>query len=210
MVTTSPPSGPPAPAGAVEADSGGPAGRPAPVVRGPALVVLGIAVFIVVAGMVASALASGNTPPPVARSVTVGGTAVPLLPATVALRPIVGRGEPPADIIGSLAVPSASQRTGVVDIDQGQGQFDRTVSFTTRLSSDQVVEAYRVLLPRLGWRVIYAGPGSNRLGEPGTEVLAKRGSGDGFYWEVGLVASPTTPDGSTPFSIEVFELPDVT
>ena len=39
-------------------------------------------------------------------------------------------------------------------------------------------------------------------------MLAKRGSGDGFYWEVGAVVSPTTAAGVTPFSVELFELPD--
>ena len=43
---------------------------------------------------------------------------------------------------------------------------------------------------------------------PGTEVLVKKGSGDSFYWEVGAAVSPTTSAGTTPFSLELFELPD--
>ena len=95
----------------------------------------------------------------------------------------------------------------MVNTDQGQAQFDRTVAFTTRLSSDQVVDVYRTLLPRLGWRVIYAGPGAGRRG-PGDRGPGQEGSGDGFYWEVGAVVSPTTSAGTTPFSLELFELPD--
>jgi hypothetical protein len=174
--------------------------------RGPALIVLGIAVLIVVAGVVASALDSGSSPTLTIRSITIpDGTVVHLTPATTAMKSIVGAGEPPADILGNLAVPAASPITHTLNIDQSAGQFDRTVSFTSGLSSDQMVDVYRTLLPRLGWRVIYVGP---QRGGLGTEVLAKKGSGDGFYWEVGAVASPTTSAGTTPFSLRLLELPD--
>jgi hypothetical protein len=177
-------------------------------VRGPALVVLGIAVFIVIVGTVASALDSGSTPTLSLRSVTVaGGTVVHLTPATTAMQSIVSAGQPPADILGNMAVPAGSRMVRTLNIDQSANQFDRTVYFTSELSSDEVVDAYRALLPRLGWKVIYVGTGAERSGQ-GTEVLAKRGSGDGYYWEVGTVVSPTTPAGITPFSVELFELPD--
>jgi hypothetical protein len=176
--------------------------------RGPALIVLGIAVFIVVAGTLASALDSGSTPVLTLRQVTVpDGTVVHLTPATTALRSIVGSGEPPADILGNMAVLAGSPAVRTLNADQGQAQFDRTVFFTTGLAAGQVVDAYRILLPKLGWKVVYVGSGAQRGGQQ-TEVLAKRGSGDGFYWEVGVVVSPTTATGSTPYSIELFELPD--
>ncbi len=209
MATTSPETGPGAPAGRPEVGPVEPH-VPTPSVRGPALIVLGIAVFIVVAGVVASAIGSGNGPTTTLGSITVAGTTVRLTPARVAMRAIVDASEPPGDIIGNLAVPAGSPVTHVVNIDQGQGQFDRTVAFTTQMSSGQVVGLYHSLLPRLGWRIIYAGPGTGRIGVPGTEVLGKLGSGDGFYWEVGVVASPTTSTGTTPFSIELFELNDDT
>ncbi len=175
--------------------------------RGPALVVLGIAVFIVVAGVLASALGSGTSPTLSIHSLTIpDGTVVNLTSATTAMRSIVGAGEPPADILGNLAVPSGAAVTHTVNSDQNAAQFDRTVSFRTGLSSDQVVDVYRNLLPRLGWRVIYVGAAKQQAA--GTEVLAKKGSGDGFYWEAGAVVSPTTSAGITPFSIQLFERPD--
>jgi hypothetical protein len=177
-------------------------------VRGPALIVLGIASFIVVAGIVASALNSGGNPTLSIRSVTIpDGTVVHLTPAATAMHRVVSLGEPPADILGNMAVPAASPVTGTVDSDQGQGQFDRTVSFHSGLSSNQVVDVYRTLLPRLGWQVVYVGSAAQR-GKQGTEVLGRHGSGDGFYWEVGVVVSPTTSSGSTPFSVELFQLDD--
>jgi hypothetical protein len=175
-------------------------------VRGPAWIVLGIAVFIVVIGTVASALDSGSTPTLSLHSVTIpDGTVVHLTPATTAMKSIVSAGQPPADILGNLAVPSGSPVVRTVNTDQGVAQFDRTVYFTTGLATDQVVAAYRTLLPKLGWDVIFVGAQPN---SQATELLAKRGSGDGFYWEVGAVASPTTSAGTTPFSVELFELPD--
>ncbi len=177
--------------------------------RGPALIVLGIAVLIVVVGVVASAVASGSSAPLSIHSVRIpDGTTVHLVPADRALHAIVSAGEPPADILNALAVPAHATVSRTVNIDQGAGQFDRTVEFRSgNLASGQVVDVYRTLLPKLGWKVIYVGSGAAHQAQ-GTEVLAKRGSGDSFYWEVGVVVSPTTSTGTTPFSVEVLELPD--
>lgn len=177
-------------------------------IRGPALVVLGIAVLIVVVGVVASALASGSDTTLSIHRITIpDGTSVPLTPAATAMRSIVSAGEPPADILGNLAVPSGSAATRSVNLDQGAGQFDRTVVFRTGLSADQVADLYRTLLPRLGWTLIDAGSPAGGS-TSGTVVLFKKGSGDSFYWEVGATVSPTTSTGTTTFSLELFELPD--
>ena len=126
--------------------------------RGPALVVLGIAVLIVVVGVVASALTSGSDTTLSVRTVTIpDGTVVPLTPAATAMRSVVSAGQPPADILGNLAVPTGSSVVRTVNIDQGVGQFDRTVVFRTGLSSDQVGDVYRTLLPKLGWKVTDSG-----------------------------------------------------
>jgi hypothetical protein len=188
-----------------ESDDASPADPAAPSfqpvsARGPALLVLGIAVLIVVAGAVGSAIASGSSP-------TLAVHRVALTPATQALHSIVGAGEPPADILGVLAVPTDSPVTGHTSADQGVSQYDRTVHFRSGLTSDQLVDVYRTLLPKLGWKVTYVGSGATHLAGS-TDVLAKKGSGDSFYWEVGVVVSPTTSAGSTPFSLEVLELPD--
>lgn len=177
-------------------------------VRGPALIVLGLAVFILLGGVVASALSSGGNPTFSLRQVTLAdGTTVALAPATTRLRAIVSNDEPPADILGNLGVPRESTVTGVVDSDQGTAQFDRTVDLTSHLAQGQVAGAYAELLRSVGWQVIYDGTAPQGVAGA-TEVLAKRGSGDGFYWETGVVVSPTTSAGATPYTIEVFETPD--
>jgi hypothetical protein len=181
--------------------------------RGPAVIVLGIAVVIVVVGLVGSAISSSNsaTAPasPVHQVTLSDGTSLLLTPATTALHSIVGQGQPPADILNNLAVPAGSRSTATINNDLTADAFDQTVDFATPLSNDEVVDAFKTLLPKLGWQVLFVGPGS-RGDSSGTEVLAKRGGSDGYDWEVGVVVSPTTLAGTTPFSVEVFQLTDDT
>ena len=177
-------------------------------IRGPAFIVLGLAVVILIGGVVASAISSGSDPTFVLRKVTLSdGTPVALAPATSKLHAIISNDEPPADIIGNLGILKASTVTGVLNSDQNASQFDRTVDLHSELAQGQVNEAYALMLKHVGWQVIYNGPAPQGVSGT-TEVLAKRGSGDGFYWETGIVVSPTTPAGVTPYSVEVFETPD--
>jgi len=176
--------------------------------KGPALVVLGIAVCIVVVGVVASALVSGSDATLSIHKITIpDGTSVPLTPAATALKPIISAGDPPSDILGNLAVPSGSTLTRSVNTDQGASQYDRTVYFRTGLSADQVGDLYRTLLPRLGWTALDSGSPATGS-STGTVILFRRPSGDSFYWELGATVSPTTSAGTTIFSLELYELPD--
>ena len=175
--------------------------------RAPALIVLGIAVVILVGGVVASALATSGSSALPFHSVTLpDGTEVVLTPATTALKPVISS-EPPADILGSLAVPAGSTRQGFVDTDQNQTQYDRSVTFTSGLSSDQLVSFFQTVLPKLGWKVTASAPDTAATSGT-TEVLATKGSDDGFYWEVGAVVSPGSSSGVTGYTLHLFEHPD--
>jgi hypothetical protein len=177
-------------------------------VKGPAMIVLGLAVVILLGGVAAAALSSGSNPTFTIRHVTLDdGTQVDLVPAAVKLHAIVNNDEPPADIIGNLGVPRESVVHGVINSDQHTAQFDRTVDLSSQLAQPQVVEAYRRMVTAVGWKVIYQGAAPQ--GQAGAdEILATKGSADGFYWEVGIVVSPTRATGSTPYSVEVFETSD--
>ncbi len=176
--------------------------------RVPVLIVLGLAVLILVGGVVASAVSSGSNPVFSLRKVTLSdGTVVPLSPAAVKMKAIESNDEPPADILGNLGVPTGSTVTGIVNADQDAAQFDRTVGFTSPLAQGQIIEAYTLLLKDVGWKILYSGP-SPQSAAGTNEVLAQKGSGDGFYWETGVVVSPTTSAGTTPYSVEVYETPD--
>ena len=75
-------------------------------VKGPALIVLGLAVVILLGGVAAAALTTSTNPTFRIQHVTLSdGTTVNLVPATSALHRIVSNGEPPADIIGNLGRP---------------------------------------------------------------------------------------------------------
>jgi hypothetical protein len=190
-------------------DSGNPGPAYEPMsIKGPALIVLGLAVVILLGGVAAAALSSSSNPTFSIRQVTLDdGTTVHMGPATVKLHAIVNNSEPPADIIGNLGIPQESTVTGVVNADRHTAQFDRTAKLSSQLAQPQVIEAYRRLLHAAAWKIVYEGPAPQ--GAPGaTEVLAKLGSSDGFYWEVGVVVSPTTPAGTTHYSVEVLETPD--
>ena len=176
-------------------------------VKGPALIVLGLAVVILLGGVAGAALSSSSNPTFTIRQVTLSdGTSVALVPATETLHAIVNNGEPPDDIIGNLGIPRESTVTGVIDSDQHAAQFDRTVKLTSQLAQPQVIEAYRRMVGATGWKVIFQGSAPQAAGA--TELLATHGSGDGFYWEIGVVVSPTTAAGATPYSVEIFETPD--
>jgi hypothetical protein len=177
--------------------------------RGPAVIVLAIAVFILVGGVVASAVFTSGTSKLTLASITIpDGTVVHLTPATTALKPVIDS-QPPSDILAALAVPAKSIERRFVNTDQNLTQYDRSVSFTSGLGSDQLVAFYQTLLPKLGWKVSATAADPAATVPPGTiEVLATKGSQDGFYWEVGAVVSPSTSAGNTPFTLDLYEQAD--
>ena len=178
-------------------------------IKSPAVIVLAIALVILIGGITASALAtSGSTTLTLTSVRLADGTVVHLEPGATALKPIEQQGNPPEDILAALAVPKGSPTTGSLNTDQNTTQYDRTVDFTSTLSAYQVQDFYTVLFSRLGWKLVSNGPDSYQAGS--TEVLAKKGSSDGYYWEAGAVVSPTTGAGVTPFTLRVFEVPDPT
>ncbi len=208
MVTTPRELGSAAPHGASETGTPDPRFQPVSI-RGPALIVLGIALIIVVAGVVASALNSGNAPTTSIQSIVIpGGTVVPLTPATTAMKSIVDRQRAAGGHRGQHG--GAGRQPGHPRRQRrpGPGPVRPDGVFTTQLCTGQVVDLYRdpPAPARLAGHLRRERFG--RRGGQGTEVLAKLGSGDGFYWEVGVVVSPTTSAGTTPFSVELFQLPD--
>ncbi|HEY6625093.1 MAG TPA: hypothetical protein VIX85_14745 [Acidimicrobiales bacterium] len=178
-------------------------------IKSPAVIVLAIAVVILIGGITASVLATGGSTTLTLTSVRLAdGTVVHLAPAADALRPIEQEGNPPSDVLAALAVPKGTTTTGSLNTDQNTTQYDRTVDFTSTMSAYQVQDFYAVLFKRLGWKLLSNGPDSYQAGS--TAILAKKGSSDGYYWEAGVVVSPTTGAGVTPFTLRVFEVADPT
>jgi len=175
----------------------------------PALVVVAIAAGLLLLFGIGSAL-TGNGRPPSGGPTHVRGTALAAGPGTRALRPIEDPGTPPSDVLGTLVVPRRAKVVSATRWD-GATQYSARMGFRLSASQAAVVSFYRRELHGRGWSILSVGAAQ---GQPrATEVLAQRASADGWYWEVGVVVSPTVFAGgsakeNTPFTLELFEVPD--
>ena len=208
-------SGPSAPV--PDRSPGGPERRrgPGPSTR-PALIVLGLAIGLFVAGAVAGGLvAQGGGSSPLARSVpTARGAVLHAVPAREALRGIISTGQPPDDLVAALAVPAGSTPVPGSATDRGVGLYDRSLQLQVGASEAAVISFFRAQLPFEQWRVVSEGPVS---GGPEYRVIAQHPASDGREWEVGATVSATvfpnsgaggTPTGTTPFTLRLFALSD--
>jgi hypothetical protein len=209
--------GPPGPTGGEDRAPSVAPRRP-PSLR-PALIVLGVAlVLILFFGILSAVTGSGgnatrSTPKP-AVPTPVAGTSLRAIPATSALGPIEQPGSPPSNITSGLKVPSGATAVShsTSTATGGTGQYDATVSFTVSAPQETVISFYRTTLAKAGWKVFSVG--SARGVKGGIEVLAEKGGTDGWYWEGGVVVSPSTFSGAastrltTSFSFRLFQVPD--
>lgn len=210
-------------------DDTGEAGRePFKVRKGPALLVVAIALFIIIVGGVIAALPSphpATSPNSTAVHVSVGTGAaatgtVEVTAAATALKSIEDNGTLPSDISDSLVVPTGSQVTGHEDLDGNAGQYDRAIVLTAPYRADFLVACYTKELPKLGWTLSGTPANSTVEGFTGTEVLAEHPANDGYYWEVGItiangksaitpeLAGNSTSGVTSTIHLELFEVPD--
>lgn len=184
--------------------------RPAgPSVR-PALIVLGIAVVLVLLFGIGAAVTGSPSPAPHASPVH--GISLRAEPAAAGLRPIELPGTPPSDVLGSLILPKGAVARSSVKWD-GSTQYSATMRFDVGASQGAVIGFYRAELEARGWSIQDVGPARAQPGA--TEVLAQRPSADGWYWEAGVVVSPSTfgvhaASETTRFTLELYEMPDAT
>lgn len=184
----------------------------------PAALVGAIAVVILVVFAVGAAI-SGNgiraTSPPIKEGV-VKGTSLRAISATAALRHIEQGGEPPVNVVDSIAVPDGYRYLSMTDNTASAGQYDEQVQLSAATSEEALFVFYKAELPKDGWHVVSTGAAD---GQPGVEVIGEKGGDDGWYWEFGAVISPTTfanpssgatasNDDVTKFVIRLFQVPD--
>lgn len=181
----------------------------------PALVVVGIAAGLVLLFGIGSALSgSGGPAAPAKRAPAhVKGTTLGSEGATAVLRPIERPGTPPSDVLRSIVVPVGSATVSSKPWD-GTTQFSGEMTFRLSASQAAVVSFYRAELRARGWSISSVGAAEGHAGS--TEVLAQRASSDGWYWEIGIVVSPTSFSSTsstagadvTRFSLDLFQEPD--
>jgi hypothetical protein len=181
---------------------------------GPAMVVAGLAVLIIVLFVTIGILTS-QSPAPVRRSLVpsaVAGSTLKAQPAAVQLAPIALGGEPPTNILNAVDLPAGAVRISHQNNAAGSGQYDAQVTFRSDDSQGALLTFYASTMKQQGWQIYDKGPAAN---EPGTlEVLGKLAGTDGYYWEMGASIPPTTfghgapATGQTDFTIRLFQQND--
>jgi hypothetical protein len=199
--------------GNVPDNEGPPLGRPpGPRVR-LAMIPVGIAALVLIAGGISSAVQSSGSdqPAPSSSIPTVKGAGVKAVPGRKALGPIISGGQPPQNILNAIPLPEgATVKTGSAT-DNGIGLYDHTLSFTVGVSEQKVISFFRAELKALKWQQVTEGPASH--GAAGYQIVSQHPGSDGNEWEIGVTVSPTTfATGSTaqttPFSMRVFAVSD--
>lgn len=159
---------------------------------GPAAIVAIIAV-VLVGGFVLLALLSGGPEAGTTRGRVVPGpvrgTGLAAVGGAHLLAPIVGGGEPPADVVAAVAVPAGATRVSSSSPGAGVDQYDERVTLSVRATEGAVYAFYRAEMAAAGWKISDAGPAPDHRQ---LEVLGRRAASDGWYWEMGAVVSPTT------------------
>ncbi len=190
----------------------------------PAMIVIGLAAVILVGFGVLSAVSGTRTvnvptttPGGAPHATTGSPVAVPNttlrgVPAAKAMRAIETVTTPPANVVDALWVPQGVSKGVVVHSTSVSSSYDRTISFVLDAPEATVVAFYRTELARHGWKLASVGtPPHAPNGTVG--VLSEIAGDDGWYWEAGVEVSPTRftagkPNGTTTFTVELYEVPD--
>lgn len=107
----------------------------------------------------------------------------------------------PKNILASTVTPKPAQLIGKENLDNGNGPFDRSVTYLVHRSTKVTVNFERSALLHFGWTILTV---TKKTGV--TTFYARKAGTDGNYWEVGATVSPshmttlssqTTPTEST-------------
>ncbi len=161
----------------------------------PALVVLAVVAVIIVGGGLL-AIFSGSTAKSNDRSTVPSRLIVEGVQFSLARTTLLNTEHGPlipGDVISSLAIPLGAKLTRVVNLDNGNGPFDRQVDLVSTVSRSQLLTAYTTLLNEYGWRQSGTETMAGRSGSSAIELLAQRASSDGYNWEVGVTLTVGTP-----------------
>jgi hypothetical protein len=180
----------------------------------PAMVVLGLAVLIL-GTFVTIGILTSQSPARVRTSgapSALPGTTLRAVPAGPALAVIRAGGEPPTNVLNAVLVPAGSVRIAHRDNAGSAGQFDAQITMRSDDTQGALLAFFAADMKNEGWQVFDRGPAAN---DPrSTEVLGKLAGTDGYYWELGAVISPTTfgaaapPTGQTDFVVRLYQVSD--
>jgi hypothetical protein len=171
--------------------------------------------LVIIATFVTLGIVSSHSPAPVKSSAVpsrVPGSALGAVAADDVLRPIVGSGEPPSNIINAAVVPAGSVRISHGNNASGAGQYDAQVTLRSAASQGALLTFFAAAMHQDGWQVFDKGAAAN---DPGAlEVLGKLAGTDGYFWEMGVTIMPTafghgaSPSGETNFTVRLLQQND--
>lgn len=156
----------------------------------PAMLVGAIGLVILVTFSIGAALTHTATP----RAARTGGpTKVPgssllAVPASTKLEAIEANGEPPANVLAAITLPEGAVLKATENPGLGS-TYDEEAVFSVEASDAAVVGFYKTELARLGWHSVSSGAAEHAAG---TQVVGQLAGDDGFYWQLGVVVSPST------------------
>jgi len=177
----------------------------------PALIVGALAVVILVSFSVGAALTKTASP---SAKVPKGPTAVPgsslrAVSATGGLSVIETGGQPPVNVLDAITLPVGAVRGSFTNPGEGS-TFDHEVTFSVDASDGAVLGFYRAEFKHLGWRTVTSGAATH---QPGEQIVGQLAGDDGFYWQLGVIVSPSTfANGGTTnvtrFTLRVLQVED--
>jgi hypothetical protein len=170
----------------------------------PALIVGGLAVVILLIFSVGAALThTPNTPASAPKgSVAVKGSSLRAVSAQKGLSTIEQDGQPPTNVLAAITLPVGAVRVATTNPGQGSS-YDEDVQFTVHASEAAVLGFYKTELKHLGWGSVTSGAASH---QPGEQVVGQIAGDDGFYWQLGVVVSPSTFSASGTQDVTRFTL----
>jgi hypothetical protein len=109
--------------------------------------------------------------------------------------PFIVAGEPPPDILNTLVIPTGVTLIRTPHTGGSATSFDHTLVYSSPASAQSLYTFFHNELRSRGWRIFSSGPPVNH---PGVEMLAQKAGSDSWYWEAGVIVSPTKfkTDGS--------------
>jgi hypothetical protein len=176
--------------------------RTHPVSIWPATIVLAVALGTLGIFTVINLLDSNPTATP-AAPVILGGLPVG---SRAVFTGFVAGGGPPPDVASALLAPTTTSAIGAVATGGGAvGNYDEAIRLRVVAPRAQLLGFYRSHLEALGWSLF-----STRIGGHGdAELLFQKAGSDSWYWELGVIASPTHA-GATAYTYRLFQASDIT
>jgi hypothetical protein len=149
---------------------------------------------VVVFGGIALSLAvdQGSTTIPSAVAPTkLPGQQLAGIPAKGAIAAIASLGQPPANIVAALTVPSGASVTSHRN-SSGLGPFDRSITLAIAAPPAQVVSFFEAEMTHHHWSLLAKVLGGT-AGSSSDQLFYQLGGSDGYYWQVGLTLTASSP-----------------